>query len=225
MSHNVLVRYKNPEERQKLIKILKKSRFVNNFEVELVTKNGNSKPTILSATLDGNTISGMIMDITKRKKAEASLARREKALKARTKELEEVNSALRVLLRNREEDKEEFEKKVLLNVKRLVVPYIERLKKSRLPKQGRAYLSKVESGLNEIASSFAHTLFSKYSDLTVVETQIADLVREGKTTKEIAGLLNISARTVETHRKNIRNKMGIRNKRTNLRAYLLSLPK
>ena len=223
MSQNVLVRYKNPKDRQRLIKILKKSGYVNNFEVELVTRKGNSRHTILSAILEGDTLSGMIMDITERKNAESTLVHREEALKTRTKELEEVNNALRVLLRQREEDKAQLEKKVLLNVKRLVVPYVERLKKSRLPKEGRAYLSKVESGLNEIASSFAHTLFSQYSDLTLVETQIADLIREGKTTKEIAELLNVSPRTIETHRKNIRTKMGIRSDRTNLRAHLLSL--
>ena len=65
------------------------------------------------------------LDITGRKQAEESLD-----IKSRT--LEEVNTALKVLLKQREEDKSELENNILLNVKELMLPYVEKLKKSRL---------------------------------------------------------------------------------------------
>lgn len=52
---------------------------------------------------------------------------------------------------------------------------------------------------------------------------IAALIRDGKSSKEIADLLNVSDTTVHFHRKNLRIKFGLTNTRTNLRSYLLSL--
>jgi DNA-binding CsgD family transcriptional regulator len=52
---------------------------------------------------------------------------------------------------------------------------------------------------------------------------VAGLVREGKTSKEIASLINVSDRGIEFHRNNIRRKLGINQSKKNLRTYLLSL--
>ena len=163
------------------------------------------------------------VELTERKRAEEALIQREAALQVRTSELEEVNSALRVLLKRREEDKIELEEKVLLNIKEVIVPYVEKLKKSRLDAKHMAYLSILESNLNDIVSPFAHKLSSKYLSLTPAEIRTAHLVKDGRTTKEIAGLLNVSTKTVEFHRDNIRKKIGIKNKKANLRTHLLSV--
>ncbi len=80
--HDILKLYKNPGDRELLIESLKKTGKVNNFKVELLTKTGKHKNILLSASLDGETISVMVMDITERLKLED-------ALKERVKELEE----------------------------------------------------------------------------------------------------------------------------------------
>ena len=137
--------------------------------------------------------------------------------------LEEVNAALKVLLKRRDEDERELEEKVILNVRELVEPYLEKLKNGGLNNKQKAYLDILESNLNDIISPFSRNLHLSYYNLTPSEMQIAALIRHGKTTKQIANLLNLSTRTVDTHRLRIRTKLGIRNTKSNLRSYLLSL--
>ncbi len=157
------------------------------------------------------------------KRVEETLGVREAALEAKTNELEEMNSALNVLLKQREKDKTELEEKVVVNFKELIVPYVKKLKSNRLDDKQKAYMSILESNLNNIVSPFAHKLCSKYTCLTPTEIKTAHLVKDGKTTKEIAELSNSSIRTIESHRLSIRAKMGLKNSQTNLRSYLLSM--
>ena len=165
----------------------------------------------------------IIHDITKRRQAELSLIEKRKELENKTHELEEVNAALKVLLKQRDEDKKEFEEKIIANVKNLVFPYIGKLNNSRLNDRQTVYLEIIKSNLEEVIAPFLHRLSSKYSDLTPSEIQIAGLIKDGKTTKEIAELLNSSTDAIDFHRYNLRKKLGLRNRKTNLRSFLLSL--
>jgi PAS domain S-box-containing protein len=162
-------------------------------------------------------------EIEERKQIEQELRKRETELETQANELEELNTALRVLLKRRDQDREELEEKILFNVKELVAPYVERLKSSGLDASQTTSVSILESNLHDIVSPFAYHLSSKYLGLTPTEIQIANLVKQGMTTKEIAETLNSSHRTVEFHRKNIRKKMGIVNRKVNLRSHLLSM--
>jgi len=161
-------------------------------------------------------------EIKEREQIEKELRDREQELKNKAVELEEINAALEVLLRKLKEDKREVEEKVLINMKELVEPFLNKLRNSSLNPRQSTYLSILESNLNDIISPFLHSLSSKYSDLTPREIQVAGLVKEGKTTKEIAELLHSSPRAVEFHRNSLRDKLGLKNKKTNLRSYLLS---
>ena len=180
----------------------------------------------------GNLIgySGIDRDVTARKLSEIALQKAHDELKEKTirlevkkNSLEEINTAMKVLLKKREEDKTELEDNVLTNVKELIVPYFEKIKKTKLDDQQEAFLSIIESNLNEIISPFTRKMSLKYLNLTPTEIRIANLIRHGSPSKEIAELLNVSPRTVETHRKNIRRKIGLERKRANLRSHLLSL--
>ncbi|MEW6334943.1 MAG: LuxR C-terminal-related transcriptional regulator, partial [Thermodesulfobacteriota bacterium] len=158
-----------------------------------------------------------------RKTAEEELKKREQALELKSRGLEEANTALKVLLQHREEDKAVLEEQVLANVRKLVLPYLENLKRLHLNERQAAQLRMAEENLKKIVSPFLHNLTSSYLDLTPRQIQVANLVKEGKTTKEMTEILNISATAVDFHRKSLRTKFGIKNKKTNLMAFLTSL--
>ncbi len=162
-------------------------------------------------------------DITERKQMEAALGESEAELTAQSRHLEEVNAALRVLLQQRKRDKENLEERLLANVKELVLPYVEKLKNSRLHSDQKTLVGILESNMKEIVSPFVTKLSSRYLNLTPTEIQVASLIKDGKTSKEIAFLIHASENTVRSHRFHIRSKLGIKNKKVNLRSYLQSL--
>ncbi len=162
-------------------------------------------------------------EITALKLTEDALRKSQEELIDQKQSLEETNIAMKVLLKQREEDKLELEKKVLSNVKDLVLPYVEKLKNSRLKAKDRTLVEIIDTHLQDIISPLLQRFTNARILLTPQEMQVASLVKDGKTSKEIADVLNISETTVNFHRKNLRVKFGLRNKRTNLRSYLMSL--
>lgn len=157
-----------------------------------------------------------IIDITDRKATEQKLA-------AKEKHLEKMNEALKSMVDHRELEKKAIEESILTNLKRLVFPYLEKLNNSGLDIEPRTYVDILKSNLEDLISPFSNTVSAKYLDLTPTEIQVSDLIRQGKTSKEIASLLNVSTSAVSFHRNNIREKLGLLNKKTNLKTYLTSL--
>ncbi|PXF58260.1 MAG: hypothetical protein C4B58_07215 [Deltaproteobacteria bacterium] len=164
-------------------------------------------------------------EISTRKRAERSLEKIRADLELKTSKLGEANVALKVLLEQRIEDKSELGETILLNVNELILPLLEKLKKSRLDSRQNVYVSVIESNLNEIIAPLVRGLSRISWKLTPTEIQVTNLVKQGKTTKEIAEFLNLAKSTIDFHRNNIRKKLGIRNRKTNLRTYLLSISK
>jgi len=161
-------------------------------------------------------------EIEERKAAEDRLRVRDAELQNKAEELQEVNSALKVLLEQTKQTKGEVEKKILLNVNELVVAYVERLKTTKLDERQAAYLNIIEANLKNIMTSFG-TNITRHVMLTPAEIQIVNRSKEGKTTKDISDMLNISMGTINFHRKNIRKKLGVHNKAANLKTKLRSL--
>jgi PAS domain S-box-containing protein len=197
----------------------------NGFEFRIINRQGNIMNVLANVAVVPSAKRAVmsLLDITGRKMTEEALKRREQELELKSQSLEEANTALKVLLKHREEDKSNLQEHVLANVKKLVLPYVENMRHYKLNEYQLAQLDIIESHLNDIISPFLHNLTSTYLGLTPREIQVANLVKEGKTTKEITELLNISSTAVDFHRKNLRAKFGIKNQKSNLRAYLLSL--
>ncbi len=162
-------------------------------------------------------------DITELKRSERALKRTEEDLRIKTKSLEEMNTALKILLNSKDQDQREFEERILSNVKHLVLPYLGKMRKHLTDEKLKAYLDVLEANLSNIISPFSQKLSSKYIYLTTTEIEVANLVKEGRSTKDIAEMLGVSYKTIQNHRVNIRKKLRITKKPINLRTYLLSL--
>jgi DNA-binding NarL/FixJ family response regulator len=93
-----------------------------------------------------------------------------------------------------------------------------------LKKESCKYVQLLQKNLQELTSSFGVKLIDKKAKLTSREIEICNMVKNGLTSKEIACLLNVSLRTTEKHRYNIRKKLCIsNNKDINLNSFLKTL--
>ena len=161
--------------------------------------------------------------IRRRRTVESQLRLKEKQLKRRGDDLAETNAALKVLLQKREEDQREIEDKIAAHLKQMVLPHVVKLRNLKLAGRAPIHLSALESNLIQIASPFAKVLAENLYQLTPTEMQVAALIRDDKSTKEIAVALHLSNKTIEFHRYNIRRKLGLGRKQLNLRSYLKTL--
>ncbi len=195
---------------------------ISPYELDFYTKSGEKRVGRIVANpihnRNGEIIQNLVMisDITERKQAEQEL-------KKKTRNLEEVNTALKVLLEKRESDKAELGENVHLNVTELVMPYLQKLKMKSSSDAEKVYFDIIESNLKDIVSPFMHHLSDNFTKLSPTEIQVIDMIKQGKTTKEIAKTMNLATCTIDTHRNHIRKKLGIKNQKINLSTYLSSL--
>jgi PAS domain S-box-containing protein len=235
-SVSILVPQDRPDELSEILAKLKSGETVTHYETVRVRKDGecihvslaisplkDAKARIVGAAT-------IARDITKRKRMEDELRKSHdelgmllRDLREKSENLEEVNIALKVLLKQRENDQKELAEMVLTNVRNLVLPYFGKLKRSQLSSAQSTLVEILELHLSEITSSFTKKLGIEAADLTPTELRIAVLIRDGKSTSEIAEILCTSEKTIETHRGRIRKKLGLQGRRSNLMSHLLKI--
>lgn len=223
------------DQRAIVLSEFKEKGSVVNLELQIRTKGGEQRYGLFNSVKvsfsDEDHLLTMVTDITELKRVEDELAkhrgRLEVMVKERTRELEnknnaleEMNIAMKVLLHRREEDRKELEDRFVMNIKSMILPFAEKLKSTTLDETQLAYLSIVETHLNDIISPLIKKMHQ--FNFTPKEVEVASLLNEGKSTKEIAKIVGIETCSVNTHRINIRKKLGISKKNVNLRSHLLS---
>jgi len=193
------------------------------YETRYICRGGKIRDVLATAAIVPGTGKSVLslMDITRLKRIERSLKEREEELSIKSSNLEELNAALRALLKQRDEDRIELEENVLTNVKNSILPSIEKLNATHLDRDQSVCLEALRAHLRDIISPFLHRVTQTYFDLTPHEIQVAGFIKDGMTSKEIAGHMGISIRTVDSHRDNIREKLGIKNRKTSLSSFLL----
>lgn len=170
----------------------------------------------------------MLQEVEMRKAAQSELQKtlesREITIANRTRDLEDANTALRVLLENVETSKNEVEAQILRKIKGLVLPHISKLRHLDAEHDLQSsYLELIEANLKNITSSLSSKMAETLELLTPTEVEIAQMILLGRSTKEIANTLSRGTSTVDFHRNNIRQKLGLRDRRKNLRQHLTSL--
>ncbi len=152
-------------------------------------------------------------------KAKMERIDRERKMK---RELRELNITMGVLLQRAEREKEKLGADVVSNVNELILPYLEKLKNGHFSQEYRVYIEILEVNLSEICSPFLKNLSLKHVHISSMEVQVANLVKAGKRSKEIASILGVSLNTVMTHRYRLRSKLGLKQGKVDLRSYLNS---
>jgi len=161
-------------------------------------------------------IIGTGIDVTEKKKMFDEL-------KQYAERLEEANTAMRVLINQNHVDQRDLEQILQTNINELVLPYLQKLKRTKLDDRHQQYVTALENTLKDVLSPLMRNLRWSQKSFTPQEMQIINLIKQGKKSKEIAEMLNASVKTVETHRNNIRKKLGLVRAKVNLRSHILNV--
>ena len=219
--------YTDPERRQDFMDLAESEGITRDFEAQVQTRDGSTKYMTMNARAvkdeHGKTLyfENMVQDITEKKKTEEALEAERHNLKEANTALMEANAALKVLLKHRDEDRKDLEERFLSNVQQLVMPHVKKMKKGTLDQVQRMSLGFIESNLTELVSPFLKSI--QGFNFTPRQLEVVTLIREGRSTKDIAQILNMNERAVEKQRLLIRKKLGLNKDKTNLQAYLKSL--
>jgi DNA-binding CsgD family transcriptional regulator len=143
-------------------------------------------------------------------------------LLAEADKLKERNIALKVLLETHGQEKTQQVEKITRNFERLVLPYYEKLMHCHDKETRQILLEIVQANTHACLSAEKQSHSPSYREFTPMEVQVADMIKLGKTSKEIADLLHISPRSVYFHRNNLRRKLNIHKTKSNLKTLLIS---
>jgi len=193
-------------------------------EKELLATNQHLDQLVLERTKELNlAIEALELSNHRYRETATRLQKAEAALAEKAEDLIGTNQALQQMIQKNEEDRKEIEEKVLFAVHEMVEPYIEKLEQSPLTDYQQSFLKIIHSNLAEIVAPFLKDLGHKYFRLSPTELNIANLIRLGTSTKDIADQLKMTKRTIDFHRDRIREKIGIKNTKANLKAVLQEL--
>jgi PAS domain S-box-containing protein len=198
----------------------------DNREFCIIDKNGYAKTVSIAIIMLPGSDRGLVsfIDVTNlRNNYEINMQKREE-LETRCHYLEKVNEALQALLKSSENEKVDVQGNILTNVKEMIMPCIAELKQ-RYASNVRLLteLNILETNLKNIVSPFSRRLTLNLYNLSPREIQVASLIKEGRATKEIMEILNLSKSSIDLHRYHIRKKLGLTKEKINLRSFLLSL--
>jgi PAS domain S-box-containing protein len=186
-----------------------------------------NKHLLVSAfKLDDTLLGATFYDISVQVKMEQALKNEARYLEDKVRHgqaaVQDANVAVKVLLKQGEQERQDLEEKIVSNLNEMTYPHLERLAATHLSQQQKKLLEAVSASLEDIASPLSRRFMFENRRLTPTEARVAGLIRQGKATKEIAEIMGVATSTIDFHRHNLRRKLGL-GRQTNLHSYLNSL--
>jgi PAS domain S-box-containing protein len=216
----------DPVERSRIMRIVAGNGVVKTLPIKFKMSDGKIRDCIFSAQLvEFNNVPctlEIIIDASQAESSEEAMTDTESTLSNQKKEIQNLNAALKILMDRHESEKKNQHRNLVISLKKKIFPYLDKIKTGKIDIASRTYLSMIESNLKDLVSSLPNAPAKPMQNLTFTESQVADLVRQGKTSKEIAAMLNVSTAAISFHRHNLRKKMGLLKKKTTLLSHLQS---
>ncbi|MFH2092180.1 MAG: PAS domain S-box protein [Pseudomonadota bacterium] len=162
----------------------------------------------------------MMEDIDDRKKQEEEIQRKQSELQAHASKLEEMNTALNVLIEHRYVEKQKREDEIIAGFKKLIFPYFDSSIKNKSREEISLIFDILNRNIKEVLFKGNESTELIFKTFTPLEVQVADLIKQNKSTKEIANILHTSVRAIYFHRENIRKKLNLTRNKNNLKTFL-----
>lgn len=162
--------------------------------------------------------------VRQREQLEEAVARHIQAQLQEKQRLEEMNITLRTVLSSIHSERDRRCEELSDHLRHFLLPALRQLTREQEPASRQAVIDIIRQDVEQVLENVLHDERSPAETglrkLTLTELKICRLIQAGHSSKEIAALLHISPETVQTHRKNIRRKLGVRGRDAQLAVHL-----
>jgi PAS domain S-box-containing protein len=216
--------WKDTARRAQLIEALGAGGHVRDFPIDVVTRQGDVRSCVVSAEMleigHRSCILAVTRDVTQQKEQEEKLRDLSETLRREQVDFVRKNVALNEVLQHIEQEKQVYRHEIASNLDNLLRPMLRKLREQgRLE---RRELDLLQRGLDEVTGQNIDQFKNNMSKLTPRELDILEMIRSGRSSKQIADALDLSSQTVHKHRQSIRRKLQIDHREINLATYLRS---
>jgi PAS domain S-box-containing protein len=216
--------WKDPARRRELIEEIQKTGSLRDFAIDIVTRSGEVRNCEVSAEMleiGGKAcILAVTRDVTQQKIAEGELRELRETLRREQVDFVRKNVALNEVLQHLEEQKKDYRDEIASSVENLLRPMLRKLnERGRLERKD---VETLERSLDKLVRRDIDQFKNNINKLTPRELDILDMIRLGRSSKQIAEALDLSSQTVHKHRQSIRRKLQIDHREINLATFIRS---
>jgi PAS domain S-box-containing protein len=210
--------------RTELVQRLTDKARVTDYPIDVTIKDGSVRSCLVSAELielEGHTcLIAVTRDVTESRLAEERLRETTEKLRRDHVELVRKNITLNEVLVHIDQEREQYRHELCTNVDNLVQPMLKKLREDgSIP---ASEYDRLQGALDKVTGRHIDQFKNNVSKLTPRELDILEMIRAGRSSKQIAESLGLSSQTVHKHRQSIRRKLQIDHREINLAAYLRS---
>jgi len=143
----------------------------------------------------------------------------QRQLQVERQALQDANAALHDSLAQSQREKKMIGVSIQAKIEKVITPIFYALQ-AEMDSRQLKYLDLLKKNFADIVSPFVDGNQEVLTKLSPIELLIANMIKHGLSSKEIANIRGISPATVNRHRESIRNKLGLINRKINLVSYL-----